>query len=508
MKRGFQWYDSIFIVLFFYLLVLQIQAIWPFTIDDMFISLRYAKHWAAGEGLLWNLHAPPVEGYSNFSFVALGALTLLFKGNPVVVLKMAGLIGLIMTCYFIYSISRFWFSPRESLLPCFGVLLYKGQIIWATSGLEATVYEALLCGTVYCCFKGIGYRFAPNPRGAAINAYFIGAGILLALAGMTRPEAPAFMVLFFILIYWDRPKEEIKRYQVGVLLFCIALVLFYGPYFFWRVIYFGYLFPNSVYCKGLSQAFTFALDRHYLKLIWPLALFALPACIQAKDKRHYFLWLPSLVYLIMLADSDPVVAFENRLFLPAFALLLPLVVQGISTLVYAFRRKRDSTFRLVFYLSTLVILFLLIPKMSLADYRYFSQNPVRGELLRKKLVDWLNNHASTGDWVVLGDSGLIPYASPLNFIDSYCLNNLEMTHHSSQDMYQDFCERIWQKKPRIIILTSLTKHGKIIYTPSDACLKTRLDKYPYKLSTTYESSSPGSIYRYEVYEIIFPSKKS
>lgn len=319
MKRGFQWYDSIFIVLFFYLLVLQIQAIWPFTIDDMFISLRYAKHWAAGEGLLWNLHAPPVEGYSNFSFVALGALTLLFKGNPVVVLKMAGLIGLIMTCYFIYSISRFWFSPRESLLPCFGVLLYKGQIIWATSGLEATVYEALLCGTVYCCFKGIGYRFAPNPRGAAINAYFIGAGILLALAGMTRPEAPAFMVLFFILIYWDRPKEEIKRYQVGVLLFCIALVLFYGPYFFWRVIYFGYLFPNSVYCKGLSQAFTFALDRHYLKLIWPLALFALPACIQAKDKRHYFLWLPSLVYLIMLADSDPVVAFENRL----FYLLLP-----------------------------------------------------------------------------------------------------------------------------------------------------------------------------------------
>lgn len=189
-------------------------------------------------------------------------------------------------------------------------------------------------------------------------------------------------------------------------------------------------------------------------------------------------------------------------------MLLPLVVQGISTLVYAFRRKRDSTFRLVFYLSTLVILFLLIPKMSLADYRYFSQNPVRGELLRKKLVDWLNNHASTGDWVVLGDSGLIPYASPLNFIDSYCLNNLEMTHHSSQDMYQDFCERIWQKKPRIIILTSLTKHGKIIYTPSDACLKTRLDKYPYKLSTTYESSSPGSIYRYEVYEIIFPSKKS
>ncbi|CAM2779342.1 LphB [Legionella steigerwaltii] len=509
MKPGFRWYDSILILLFFYLFVLQIQAIWAFTIDDMFISLRYAKHWVAGEGILWNLHAPPVEGYSNFSFVALGALTLLFKGNPVIVLKLAGLLGLFITCYFIYLISRLWFSQRDSLLPCFGLLLYKGQIIWATSGLETTVYEAFICGTVYCCLRGMGYSFFPNLRGTAVNAYFIFAGILLALAGMTRPEAPAFMILFFILMCWDRPKEEIKQYRYGVLLFCLTLVFFYGPYFFWRLIYFGFLFPNSVYCKGLSKSFTFSLNLHYLKLIWPLALLVLPACIKAKDKRHYFLWLPSFVYLIMLVDSDPVVAFENRLFLPAFALFLPLVVQGIYTVMCVFRQTRDSIFSLLFYVCTLVILFLLIPKMSLADYRYFSQNPVKGEQLRSKVVDWLNHHASAGDWVVLADSGLIPYASNLNFIDSYCLNNLAMAHYPTQHIYAHFCESIWQKKPKIIILTSLIKQGKVIYTPSDACLKTILDKYHYKLSTTYVSNNPDSTYRYEIYEnpFAFPSKR-
>ncbi|MBN9225719.1 MULTISPECIES: protein LphB [Legionella] len=508
MKPGFRWYDGILILLFFYLLVLQVQAIWPLTIDDMYISLRYAKHWAAGEGILWNLDAPPVEGYSNFSFVALGALTLLFNGNPVVVLKMAGFFGLLITCFFIYLISRFWFSQRESLLPCVGLLLYKGQIIWATSGLETTVYEALLCGAVYCCFRGMGYRFFPNPRGAAVNTYFICAGALLTLAGMTRPEAPAFMILFFILMCWDRPQKEIKRYRYGILLFCVTLVVFYGPYFFWRLIYFGFLFPNSVYCKGLSKTFTFSLGLHYFKLIWPLALLALPACVKAKDKRHYFLWLPSLIYLILLLDSDPVVAFENRLFLPAFALLLPLVVQGINILGYVLRQKRDSIFALFFYLGTLTILFLLIPKMSLADYRYFSQNPVKGELLRSRVVGWLNSHASSRDWVVLADSGLIPYASDLNFIDSYCLNNLAMAHYPTQQMYKHFCEEIWQEKPKIIILTSLIKQGKVIYTPSDACLKTMLDKYNYKLSTTFISNNIDSTYRYEVYEkpFIFPSE--
>ncbi|PWY57505.1 protein LphB [Legionella qingyii] len=510
MKSGVRWYDSILILLFFYLFILQIQAIWPFTIDDMYISLRYAKHWAGGEGLLWNLHAPPVEGYSNFSFVALGALTLLLKGNPIVVLKIAGLFGLFFTCYFIYLISRFWLSVRESLLPCMGLLFYKGQIIWATSGLETTVYQSFICGAVYCCFRGMGYNLFPNVRAATRKPYFVSAGILLALAGMTRPEAPVFMILFFILMCWDRPKEKTEQYWYDILLFCLTLILFYGPYFFWRLIYFGYFFPNSVYCKGLTQSLTFSLDFHYLKLIWPLALLSLPACIKPQDKRYFFLWLPSLVYLIMLADSDPVVAFDNRLFLPAFALLLPLLVQGIRRIVFACRQKEDFTFALLFYLSFFVFLFLFIPAMSLADYQYFSQNPVKGEQLRGKVVDWLHSHGSPKDWVVLADSGLIPYASPLNFIDSYCLNNLSMAHYPTKQMYEQFCKEVLHKKPAFIILTSLIDQGRVIYTPSDVCLKAVLrNRHDYKLSNTYVSNNPDSMYRYEIYEnsTFFSSEK-
>ncbi|MCW8384976.1 protein LphB [Fluoribacter dumoffii] len=509
MKFGFRWYDSFLILLLFYLFVLQIQAIWPFTIDDMFISLRYAKHWAAGKGILWNLQAPPVEGYSNFSFVVLGALTLLLNGNPVVFLKMAGIAGLFFTCRFIYLISRFWFTPRESLLPCVGLLLYKGQIIWAASGLETTVYEALLCGAVYYCLRGMGYGLFPASRGTSITRYFIFSGIFLAFAGLTRPEAPAFMILFLILIYWDRSKENLRHYRNSVLLFCFMLLLFYGPYFLWRLYYFGFLFPNSVYCKGVAKTFTFTLDLAYLKMIWPLAFLALPACLQSEDKKPYFLWLPSVLYLILLVNSDPVVAFENRLFLPAFALLLPLAVQGIRLFLYGVWPRKNLHFSLFFYLSSLLVLLLIIPKMSLADYRYFSQNPVRGELLRNKVVAWLNRNTSPDDWVVLADSGLIPYSSNLNFIDSYCLNNLAMAHYSTKDMYAEFCEAIWQKKPAVIILTSLIKQGKIIYTPSDACLKEKLHQYNYQLRATYVSNNPDSIYRYEIYEdpIILPAKK-
>ncbi|MFT4058302.1 MAG: protein LphB [Legionella sp.] len=496
-----RWYDSIFVVLFIYLFILQMQAIWPFTIDDMYISLRYAKNWAAGYGLVWNIHEPPVEGYSNFSFVVLSALAIIFNMDPVFVLKSAGVIGLFFTCYFVYLISRFWFNKRLSLLPCLSLLLYKGQIVWTASGLETTMYEALICASVYYCFRGMGYQLAPQVRNNAKTTYFIAAGLTMAVAGMTRPEAPVLMMLFFILICLDRPQVACKQYWQGTLFFCVTIGLFFLPYFLWRLYYFGYLFPNSVYCKGLNETFTLSLDLNYLYLSLPWLLFSIPACIKAQDKRYYFLWLPSLLYLLMLADSDPIVAFYNRLFLPAFALLLPLALQGMRILAYALLKSRDQFLNVLLCFLFIWASFFFIPKMTLADYRYFSESPVQGEQLRQHVVNWLNTHASPGSRVVLADSGMIPYLSSLNFIDSYCLNNLAMAHYPAYQRYTRFCHEIMPMHPEVIILTSLIQRTKEIYTPSDLCLKDLLAKQSnYQLKQSYLSPNPDSQYRYEIYE--------
>lgn len=506
MKSRFQWYDSIFILLLCYLLVLQIQAIWPFTVDDMYISLRYARNWAAGDGLVWNLNAPPVEGYSNFSFVVLGALSLILKGNPVVVLKMAGFIGLLLTCIFIYLISRFWFGRQESLIPCIALLLYKGQIIWSVSGLETTVYQAFICAAVYFIFRGLGYGLYFDQRSdghvplrKTHNISLIFAGLFLSLSGITRPEAPALMLLFFLLICWDKPKNGVKEHWRGVVFFGLSLCFFYLPYFFWRWHYYGFLFPNSVYCKGFTKTLT-SLDLQYLKFVWPFAALAIPACIKAKDKRHYFLWLPSIIYLLMLIDADPVVAFYNRLFLPAFVLLLPLALQGLSQILLYFFKNRDGFYVFALFFTSFMLLGLFMPWMTLSQYRYFSENPVRGEALRLQVGQWLGEHADPHDTVVLGDSGLIPYLSRLNFIDSYCLNNVVMAHYTEAQRYAQFCHQILLDKPDIIILTSLLEGGEITYAPSDDCLKILLNNHNgYKLNKIFTTEYPSALYRYELF---------
>ncbi len=502
MKWELRWYDSIWVIVFFYLFFLQIQAIWPFTIDDMYISLRYAKNWAAGNGLLWNVFAPPVEGYSNFSFVVLATITLLLNGDPVIVLKIAGVFGLFFTTYFLYLLTRFWFPQRVSLLPCVALLFYRGQIIWTASGLETAVYEALICATVYFCFRGMGYRPTPLAQVSPKLNFFISAGLCMVLAGMTRPEASALMILFFLLLCWNKPgrRVELHLYRKGIFLFAATIALFFIPYFAWRFFYFGYLFPNSVYCKGLLTVFNIALDIKYLQLAWLFLLFSLPACVVATDRRHYFLWLPSMVYLLMLINSEPIVAFDNRLFLPAFALLLPLALQGMDILLFTYWPKKENIFYFCLSLFFLGTVFFFIPGMTLDGYRYFSQNPLKGEQLRSKVINWLKIHGKNGQSVILADSGMIPYSSNLNFVDSYCLNNIQMAHYSPVTRYERFCEQVMKEKPAIIILTSLIDHGRVIYTPSDQCLKIKLEKQnEYKLVHFFTSDDSQSTYRYEIF---------
>lgn len=495
-----QGWNVCFIFLFFYLFVLQTWAIWPFTIDDMYIPLRYAKHWADGYGLLWNVGEPPVEGYSNFSFVFLARMALSVGLNPVVVLKSAGIVGLFFSCLAVFSITRFWFNPRWSLIPCAWLLAYRGQILWSVAGLETTVYQALIAASVFFMIRALGFSWYPHARDACRLSSFIVAGVLLSLAGMTRPEAPAFMVIFFCLLLLNRPSMSCRRYWQGLALYCVTLMICFLPYFLWRFHYYGRLFPNPVYCKGVAKTARFSLDGAYLQLIWPLLLISLIAVWRSSDRRHYFLWVPSVVYLLCLVTADPVVAFDNRLFLPAFVLLLPLVWQGLSILLRYYAKTQETVFGVGMGASAFLLSFFFVPMMSLTGYRYFTKATIAGEQLRQEVATWIQQNARPNTHIVLGDSGLIPYQTEQDFIDSYCLNNARMAAMPSASMYQTMCETVLKTKPDMIILTAALINGQPIYAPADVCLATKLaDNRDYAWQVSLETADHDWGYRYEIF---------
>lgn len=484
-------------VLMVYLFVLQTAAIWPFTIDDMYIPLRYARHWVEGEGLLWNVNQPPVEGYSSFSFMVLAALSLKIGMDPVIVLKITGILGLALTCMALLLITRLWLSWSLSWIPPIWLLWYKGQIIWSVSGLETAVYEALIAWASLFAFKALGYGFNAEEVKNQSTMHYLLCGLLLALASLTRPEAPVFALMFFVLFLGHKRQGCLK----GTGLFAVIFLTIYLPYFLWRYHYFGRIFPNPVYCKGLTGHAWAELSFNYLKLAWPFLLLTLPAIRSARERHYLFLLLPSLIYMLLLIGADPIVAFYNRLFLPAFALLLPLSLLGFVRLLGGIVAEKNRFYPWFVYALTMLFAAVFIPAMSLRNYQFFSKNPVEGEQLRQEVVDWLKSHVSADKSIVLSDSGYIPFYSPHSFIDSYCLNNAKMSRSSSKVMYQRFCEDTLQQKPEVIILTSLIEPGKTRYTPADACLSEALSKTrDYRKEKVFKTDTKDSYYQYELFK--------
>ena len=77
----------------------------------------------------------PVEGYSNFSFVLLAAGALAAGLDPIVTLKIAGLLGLLGPLAALWLICRRWLSPVGAMIAPILLATYKCTIFWSTSGL-------------------------------------------------------------------------------------------------------------------------------------------------------------------------------------------------------------------------------------------------------------------------------------------------------------------------------------------------------------------------------------
>jgi hypothetical protein len=259
-----------------------------------------------------------------------------------------------------------------------------------------------------------------------------------------------------------------------------------------------------VYCKGFSNGAKFHLDLSYLRLIGPFLPFALPALIGNKDKRYYFLWLPSVLYLLLLIGADPIVAFDNRLFLPAFVLFVPLAVIGIVAGLNWYLKTQNGIFNTVVYYLGFLLAFFFIPMMSPYGYLFFIKSPLSGQELRQQVAAWLGVNIPYQSQIVLADAGLIPYLTPYRFIDSYCLNNAKMSENNTDLMYETMCSRVMVMKPEVIILTSMVEDEKVTYTPTDACLSKKLEKVNnYCMQASFSTSNNASrsvgYYRYQIY---------
>lgn len=481
-------------------------ANWDFTTDDAYITLRYAQNLADGHGIVWNIgESPAVEGYSNWSYVVIGAGAIKLGLDPVIVFKVLGVGALIGTCAALWVLARCWLGPLAATLPALAVTSYVGTSFWVTSGLETPVYQFLVVATLAAFARALHRPpGSAEPAPLPSNRLLIVAALFATAASMTRPEGPlvAIAVSIGLAAYLVSRRDIPWRGRLRVLAaFVVTFGVCYGLYFGWRLLHFGRLLPNSVYCKSLHGDGQMSIVGAYRALALPYLVFAVLQNPRKLDARLLVLLLVPLAYALALRNVDPIIGIHNRHALAAWAVLTVPAAVGLVNLISLVPRLAEALREWI--AVAVVVWFVWSPIAPLSDYlttragRYGQRARDREEV-----GEWLARHMAPGDAYVIGDCGVIPYVAGGHAIDAYCLNNREMTLPPIAGNRARLIERIFELRPAWIVVhnasaTRLNPRSEYGFYPA---LVNHAGFARYELAT--KIGSPGSGFQYWIYRRI------
>jgi arabinofuranosyltransferase len=339
-------------------------------VEDAFITFRFARNLASSHGIVWNAGEPPVEGYTNFSWLALSALFFRLDWDVPRLMQAAGVAASVATLVLSYRFARklFGMPPEHAAIPAACLAASGPFASWSTSGMETTFFAFLLLASAYAFC-----RWVASQRALHLGLAF---GLLL-LATLTRPEGffvfALLAALSFALVLAAR--RPLSKWALVLPVYVVPFLV----YFVWRFEYFGYPLPNTFYAKtggGLLQALRgvrytalFALQyvTPWLLVLVPLAWEVVPKFANLeRPKRPSLSWLEArapvivcavlaVVYVAYVAAIGGDYMAMYRFFVPALPFSYLLAGLAVHELF-----QRGLPHRLRGYLSAALFAFALV----------------------------------------------------------------------------------------------------------------------------------------------------
>lgn len=360
------------------------------TVDDAYITLRYARNLVEHGALTWNIGDPPVEGYTGLLWTLLAAAAIWARLPPLFVLDVAGVLCSLAVLGLAAAVLAELRADRSRRLLALG-LLAAGPwwLVHAGSGLETPLFSALILACVLLALRRS--RLLP---------------CVCLLAALTRPEGAA-LALALAAASWTRGDRRAWPWW----LFCGGLGL---SYLAWRLSYYGEMLPNTYHAKssGVSSWPHLAAFLSSAVLLPALAWWQSgPDLAQLRRPGPLALALAGFCGLLFVVygRSELLMNYSHRFFVP----LLPLIIIGLAA---TWGRVRWSL-PLAGYLA--------ICAVTLVGYGLWARNYETMERSEHApAAAWIAEHAPAGATLaVVVDAGLVPYETGLRTIDAGALND-------------------------------------------------------------------------------------
>jgi arabinofuranosyltransferase len=456
-----------------------------FVTDDALITLRYARHFAQGLGVRWNPGQDPVEGYTNFSHVLLGAAALQLGLPALWVLKLINLAAIVALCPVSYALtlrglgSKGWATAAALLVGVHPPLWY-----WAASGLETGLYTLAV-------YWAVLQAHAPTRRGRAWTS------VPLLLASLTRFEGPVVALAIFGAqatadVMWP-PRERVRQSLVWL----VPFALLYAGYFAWRVGYFGYLMPNSAYFKADIQPgqegrlfWEFAAENALL-----LGIAVLPPW-RKLGVPGLCLFALVMAYVIGFYSVRPSISYMHRFYLPALPAVAILATASLWRLGELGGRlvvARAAAVALVLW--ALIAEPLHFRNGAVATYDNVLEKNSR-ILTRTRVARFVRANFAKQAKVAMGDVGVTGYLMPQALFDTFGLNDEAFVHRFARDRKRYLRDLFARNRPEAVVVVSRSPElFKRRYSSDGFIMEHLVDGY----RLVHRELSPTEGYHYFVY---------
>jgi arabinofuranosyltransferase len=219
--------------------VLAIHAwVYFFLCDDAYIVFRYARNFARGQGLVFNV-GERVEGYTCFLWTLQLALAewvgISSESAAPALLAAYTAAAMILWARFVGERSL-PFRPAAVLLTLLTMATNRTWAVWSSSGLETRSFTFFVLAMFF--FAG------RVERGCLRAADLAGASLMGAFATLSRPDAQAFFPLVAAFCFWHS-----KRRLADTLAISLPFTAIVGGHYLWRYSYYGAWLPNTYYAK-------------------------------------------------------------------------------------------------------------------------------------------------------------------------------------------------------------------------------------------------------------------
>jgi hypothetical protein len=225
-------------------------------VDDAAITFDYARNVAEGFGPVVQPGAPPVEGYSNTSWMLLLILgrylglfdhgTLLGVPDYVVYPKLLAALFCAGTLVAVHRAAAVLVRRPSIVTLGAGVALacLPSYVAWSFSGLENSCYGFLVTALAATAVRAIA-QHRPHAIPVAVRT-----GLFAFAAALTRPDGMIFAVSFPLVVLLLMTKDTIRASVVSVVVSLLSFGMPFGAFLLWRHAEFGRWVSNTAAAKS------------------------------------------------------------------------------------------------------------------------------------------------------------------------------------------------------------------------------------------------------------------